>query len=130
MPLPKVNLYPDFNVLRLSHVTLNVRDINKSKEFYTDILGLQITDESKKEIYFRCMEERGHHSLIIKQSNNSSCESITFKVFSEKDLDKAEEYFKKINKKVFVVERPYQGRTLLTYDNLGIPIEFYFKIDF
>ncbi len=53
MPLPKINLYPDFNILRLSHVTLNVRDINKSKEFYTDILGLQITDENKKEIYFR-----------------------------------------------------------------------------
>ena len=91
MSLPKVNLYPDFNVLRLSHVTLNVKNLTNSKEFYTDILGLQITDQTENQIYFRCMEERGHHSLIIKQSDNSSCESISFKVFSENDLDKAEE---------------------------------------
>ncbi len=129
MSLPKVNLYPDFNVLRLSHVTLNVKNLIKSKEFYTDILGLQITDESKKQIFFRCMEERGHHSLIIKESDKPSCESISFKVFSEKDLYKAEQYFKKINKNVFWVDRPYQGRTLLTNDNLGIPIEFYFQMD-
>ena len=48
MSLPEVNLYPDFNTLRLSHLTLNVKDIKKSKDFYTHILGLQVTDESRK----------------------------------------------------------------------------------
>ena len=51
LSLPKVNLYPDFNTSRLSHVTLNVKDIKKSKYFYTEIVGLQITDESQKNIY-------------------------------------------------------------------------------
>ncbi len=129
LSLPKVNLYPDFNTSRLSHVTLNVKDIKKSKYFYTEILGLQITDESQKNIYFRCMEERGHHSLILNQSDEMSCNSITFKVFSEKDLESAEYFFKKKGKNVYWVERPFQGKTLQTYDNQGIPIEFYFNMD-
>ena len=99
MKLPEINLYPAFNTLRLSHVILNVKNINISKEFYSNILGLQITHESSDSIYFRCMEERGHHSLIIKESTNPSCEVIGFKVFSEKDLELAEKYFRNINHK-------------------------------
>ena len=69
MSLPKVNLYPEFNIQRLSHIILNVSDIEKSKEFYSNVLGFQITDQTKKEVYLRCMEERGHHSLILKSSS-------------------------------------------------------------
>ena len=129
MSLPSVNLYPDFNIIRLSHVVLNVKNIQKSNEFYNNVLGLQITDQSSNEIYYRCMEERGHHSLVLKESNNLTCEVIGFKVFSEKDLNKAELYFKNLNKEVKWIERPYQGKTLLTHDNLGIPIEFYYHMD-
>ena len=129
MSLPSVNLYPDFNIIRLSHVVLNVKNIQKSNEFYNNVLGLQITDQSSNEIYYRCMEERGHHSLVLKESNNLTCEVIGFKVFSENDLNKAELYFKNLNKEVKWIERPYQGKTLLTHDNLGIPIEFYYHMD-
>ncbi len=129
MSLPEVNLYPDFNTLRLSHLTLNVKDIKKSKDFYTHILGLQVTDESRKNVYFRCMEERGHHSLILIEGDEASCNSISFKVFSENDLVKAEKFFVKNGKNVNCVERPYQGLTLQTFDNQGIPLEFYFHMD-
>ena len=129
MSLPKVNLYPEFNIQRLSHIILNVSDIEKSKEFYSNVLGFQITDQTKKEVYLRCMEERGHHSLILKSSSIPSCETIGFKVYSEKDLDIAELYFKKKGKKILWIDRPYQRRTLLTFDNLGVPIEFYYQME-
>ncbi len=45
MPVPAPNLYPDFNTLRLSHVCLNVKGLYPPKTFYTDILGLQVTNE-------------------------------------------------------------------------------------
>ncbi|QQP52676.1 Hypothetical protein FKW44_004902 [Caligus rogercresseyi] len=54
MPVPAPNLYPDFNVIRLSHACLNVSDLVESKKFYTEILGLQVTDESDTQsIYVR-----------------------------------------------------------------------------
>ncbi|MEJ6709003.1 MAG: 3,4-dihydroxyphenylacetate 2,3-dioxygenase, partial [Amylibacter sp.] len=41
MVLPAPNLYPDFNIVRLSHIELVVRDLAVSKAFYVATLGLQ-----------------------------------------------------------------------------------------
>jgi len=54
---------------------------------------------------------------------------LSFKVFAEEELDKACDWFSAKGHTVEWVERPYQGRTLLTHDNVGIPIEFYFAMD-
>ena len=69
MPVPAPNLYPAFNTIRLSHACLNVADLEASKRFYTDILGLQVTDETPTHLYLRAMEERGHHCLILQKSD-------------------------------------------------------------
>ncbi len=61
MSLPSPNLYPDFNIVRLSHVELVVRDLSASKAFYANTLGLQVTYEDSTHIYLRAMEEPGHH---------------------------------------------------------------------
>ena len=58
MPVPVPNLYPEFNIVRLSHACLNVSDLAASKRFYTDILGFDVTDETDSHIYLRAMEER------------------------------------------------------------------------
>ncbi len=130
MPVPSFNLYPDFNTIRLSHVYLNVENLSTSKKFYTEILGLQITDETPNHVYLRAMEERGHHCVILQKSNDAgTVEAMGFKVFSEQDLDKAEKYFSHKGYPTEWVDRPHQGRTLLTRDNIGIPLEFYHKMD-
>lgn len=130
MALPAPNLYPDFNTVRLSHVCLNVSDLQAAKRFYTFILGLQVTDESETHVYLRAMEERGHHCLILQKSDQpGSVEVLGFKVFDDADLDKAEAYFTAKGRATSWVERPYQGRTLLTSDNAGIPLEFFQKMD-
>lgn len=133
MSIPKPNLYPDFNTIRLSHVVLNISDLAASKKFYADILGLQITDEDSTTVYLRAMEERGHHSLILKQlpstEKEASVQVLSFKTFAEADLDNAYAYFHAKGCAVCWVERPYQGRTLLTHDCHGIPIEFFHQMD-
>ena len=43
MALPPVVLDPPFNVLRISHIELNVTDLAASKKFYGDTLGLALT---------------------------------------------------------------------------------------
>ena len=45
MPLPKNNLYPDFNISRLSHIELGVKDLEASFAFYVETLGLQVTEK-------------------------------------------------------------------------------------
>ena len=130
MPVPAPNLYPDFNTIRLSHLCLNVADLQKSKIFYTEILGMQVTDETPTHLYLRAMEERGHHSVILQQSDKpGTVDVLGFKTFDGPDVDRAYAYFKAKGRPVEWVSRPYQGKTLLTSDNMGIPLEFYHKMD-
>ena len=130
MPVPVSNLYPDFNIVRLSHICLNVSDLAASRKFYCDILGLQPTQETDTHIYLRAMEERGHHCVILQKSDNpGSVEVMGFKVFSENDLERAEKWFQDKGRPTQWIERAFQGRTLLTSDNLGMPLEFYHKMD-
>ena len=56
MPIPNPNLYPDFNIVRLSHLEIGVSNLSESKYFYTEILGLQITHETTEEVFLRAME--------------------------------------------------------------------------
>ena len=129
MPVPQYNLYPDFNVVRLSHVELVVKDLAKSKAFYADTLGLQVTHEDASHIYFRAMEERGHHCVILTKGEKPCARVMGFKVYSEGDLDKAKVWFETKGRKTEWVKRPFQGRTLRTSDVHGIPLEFYFSMD-
>ena len=129
MPLPAPNLYPTFNTVRLSHTCFGVSDLTASRKFYVDTLGLQVTDEDKSRIYLRAMEERGHHCIILEKSEDFTIKVLGFKTYDDADLDRAHTYFVDLGRPVSWVERPYQGRTLLTQDLHGIPIEFYHKMD-
>lgn len=129
MPIPAPNLYPPFNILRLSHVDLAVTDLAASKAFYAGTLGLQITDEDDSTVYLRAMEERGHHSMVLHKSDTPHARSLSFKVFDEEQLDKAHAWFSERGHEARWIERPYQGRTLATTDCFGMPIEFYFRMD-
>lgn len=125
MPVPDPVLYPPFNIVRLSHVDYQVKDLSKSRAFYVDTLGLQVTDEDDSVIYLRAMEERNHHCIALHKGTNSSVSVLGFKVFAEEDLDKAEAFFNAQNLPTQWVEKPHTGRTLLTRDPWGIPLEFY-----
>jgi catechol 2,3-dioxygenase len=129
MPIPAANLNPPFNIVRLSHVELRVTDLTWSRAFYVDMLGLQVTHEDATHIYLRAMEERGHHCVILKKADAGSVGVLGFKVWSEEDLDKAEAWFKSRDLPTAWIERPFMGRVLSTRDPMGIPLEFYSKMD-
>lgn len=128
MPVPAVNLYPSFNIIRLSHTELGVSDLAAARHFYVDTFGLQVTDEIEGRIYLRALEERGHHSLVLK-SGETRVAALSFKVFDEGELDKGADWFASQGLPVEWVERPYQGRTFRATDPFGVPLEFYAKME-
>ncbi len=129
MPVPAPVLYPPFNIVRLSHVEYRVTDLARSRAFYVDTLGLQVTGEAPGVLYLRAMEERGHHCIILREAVEANVAVLGFKLFDEAELDKAAAFFADKGLPVEWVERPYQGRTLLTRDPWGVPLEFYVKMD-
>jgi catechol 2,3-dioxygenase len=124
MAIPKTNFSPAFNITRASHIVLTVRDLDKSRKFYTEVIGLLVTHEGDGEIYLRGVEETCHHSLILRTSPGKPvCEVLGFRVFADDDLDRAERYFDANGIKSEWAERSFQGRTLRLRDRLGMPIE-------
>ena len=129
MPVPAPNLYPPFNTVRLSHVEFGVTDLARSRAFYVDTFGLQVTDEDAGTIYLRAMEERGHHCIVLKQCERAEARDLGFKVWDDDHLDRAAAFFTGRGLPVDWVERPFQGRTFRTRDPQGIPLEFYCRMD-
>lgn len=129
MPLPKVVLDPPFNVVRLNHIVLTVRDLAAAKAFWAETLGLQVTGETKDRLYLRAMEERSHHCVVLQRAAAPVAKVLGFKVFSEEDLDRAKVFFTSKGLRAEFVEEPHQGRTLRTTDPMGIPLEFYFEME-
>ncbi len=129
MPIPAQNLYPAFNIVRLSHVEYRVRDLKASRAFYVDTLGLQVTHEDSETIMLRALEERGHHCLILRQGAEPAAGHLGFKLYDDLDLERAERFFRDKGLPVQWVERPFQSRTMQTCDPHGTPLEFYARMD-
>jgi catechol 2,3-dioxygenase len=129
MPVHQPNLDPPFNVVRASHVELGVRDLGRARAFYVDCLGLLATTEDADALYLRGVEERNHHSIVLRRAHTPEIRALGFKLASDADLDRAAAWFARRNLPVLYPEVPYQGRTLRTADSFGMPLEFYVRMD-
>jgi catechol 2,3-dioxygenase len=129
MPIPAAVLNPPFNVVRLNHVVLTVKDLARARAFWCDTLGLQTTGETEQRLYLRAMEERGHHCIVLERGAEPVAKVLGFKVYSEEDLDRAAHFFKARGLPAAFVTAPHQGRTLRCRDPLGVPLEFYFEME-
>src|ERR1043165_4431282 len=94
MNLPQTNFRPPFNITRASHLVLTSRDLARSRDFYTEVIGLKVSDETATTIHLRGVEERAHHSLTLKRTKEEpACERVGFRVFEEEDLERAKSHF-------------------------------------
>src|SRR5580693_4071409 len=93
MPVPTHIFDPPFNIIRCSHVVLDVADLNASVEFYENAVGLHVEDRTSEAIYLRGSEEAQHHSLVLRKASSAACNRLGFKVGDERDLDKAASFF-------------------------------------
>jgi len=51
---------------KLGHVGIYVRDLEKSKKFYTDVVGLKVSDEFPgRAVFMRCSHD--HHDTVLFQ---------------------------------------------------------------
>ena len=129
MPVRKPNLYPPFNIVRAAYVDYLCTNLALSKAYWVDALGWLLTEETEDALYLRGIEERTHHSVVLRKSAQPGVAGLGFKVFSEEDLDKAASYFQARGLRHSFVTRHGQGRTLSVTDPLGMPLEFCFELE-
>lgn len=124
MQLPETNHSPPFNITRASHLVFTARDLGASRAFYTEVLGLVVSDEDADTIWLRGVEEACHHSLTLKRADGQPvCERVGFRVFLDDDLDRAKSHFDRTGLPSTWVEVAHQGRTLHVSDAAGTPLE-------
>jgi catechol 2,3-dioxygenase len=122
--VPLRNPDPPVRFLRASHASFTSRHLSKSREFYTEVLGLAVSDEDNDTLYLRGLEERAHHSLVIKRTQDEpACLRVGMRVHDEEDLDRARYTFEQHGLPTRWVDEPFQGRTLHTVDVVGTPLE-------
>lgn len=130
MTIPQTDFDPPFNITRASHTTLTTRDLAKSRDFYVEVIGLAVSDEDRDTVYLRGVEERCHHSLVLKQADGEPvCEHVGFRAFSEDDLERAKHHFDAEGRPAQWAQKPYQGRTLHVSDDGGVPLEICATMD-
>ncbi|WP_324766950.1 3,4-dihydroxyphenylacetate 2,3-dioxygenase [Pokkaliibacter plantistimulans] len=123
-------LHPPFNITRASHVVLNVRDLDASKHFYTELVGLAVSDEDASAVYLRGMEENCHHSLVLRKSGEATCSRIGLRVQTADDIYAMQAYFEAQGIASSLVDVPFQGPTLHVSDSVGMPLEFCASMEF
>ena len=125
MPVPTHIFDPPFNIIRSSHAVLDVTDLNASRAFYENTVGLHVEDRDDKAVYLRGSEEHQHHSLVLRKAPIAACNRLGFKVGNDGDLDKAAAFFSENGITYAFADQPFQGRTLQFTDPFGFQIELY-----
>ncbi|WP_105034897.1 3,4-dihydroxyphenylacetate 2,3-dioxygenase [Cryobacterium aureum] len=127
-PIPTPTATPP-DILRCAYMDIVVTDLARSREFYVDILGLVVTEESDTEIYLRSFEEFIHHNLVLRQGPIAAVAAMAFRVRSPEDVDLAEAYYKELGCRT---ERRTEGfvngigDSVRVEDPLGFPYEFFY----
>lgn len=122
--LPETNVNPPFALTRASHVALTVTDLGASRDFYRDVIGLVVTEETMDAVYLRGLEEDVHHSLTLTRTDGAPlAERVGFRVKTAEDLDKAERWFEANNVPHRRVDIAHQGPTIHFEDPVGTHME-------
>ena len=130
MSIPATNYFPPFNMTRASHVVLTVRDLDDSKAHYVDMLGMVLTERTDDALYLRGVDERVHHSVVLKKSvNPGTVDRIGLRVFMDQDLHNAYAWFNDKGIPCRWVDVPFQGKTLHYEDPIGMPVELCARMD-
>ncbi len=128
--IPPTIFDPPFRVTRTSHFVMTVRDLEASKDFYTEVLGLVVSARDSETLYLRGIEEACHHSLVLKRAQAEPvCQRVGMRVMTEDDLDRARHELERAGCEPRLVEVDHQGRTLRFTDAVGTPIEFTARMD-
>ncbi|MGJ9458711.1 VOC family protein [Oceanobacillus sp. CF4.6] len=117
-------------VAHLGHVEISVDNFEKSLWFYTEVLGLVLTETDGDRAYLRAWQDFDHHTLVLKASDKSEVNRIGWRVSSKESLLLFEKLFKEMNIEYDWVEGGQKkglGDLLHFKSPTGLPVELYWE---
>ncbi|MCH8179755.1 MAG: catechol 2,3-dioxygenase [Proteobacteria bacterium] len=82
-------------VMRTGHAQLRVLDMEVSRKFYRDVIGLVETGEDAQgRVYFKAWDERDHNSIVLRQADSAGVDFVGYRVLDNATLDQLERALK------------------------------------
>ncbi len=119
-------------ILRLGHIEYRVTDLGRAREFYVDLLGFVETARDGERLYLRGLEEREHHSFVLRAAPSPGVSHYAFRVAAEDDLERLFRRGTQAGLPARWMEEGTeagQGRALRIQDPAGLPVEFYHDME-
>ena len=120
------------DVVRSSYAELIVTDLERSRWFWVDILGLHVQHEESGLLCLRGSDELTHHNLVLREGPVAALDHISYRLRTPEDVDRAEKYFAALGVPVRRIAAgegtPGVGDAVRVVDPLGFPVEFYHDI--
>jgi catechol 2,3-dioxygenase len=123
---------PAPDIVRCAYMDLVVTDLEKSRAFYVDLLGLHVTYEDEDAIYLRSFEEFIHHNLVLRKGPVAAAAAFAYRVRTPEDVDKAEAYFAEMGCRTERRKDGFArgiGDAVRVEDPLGFPYEFFYEVE-
>jgi catechol 2,3-dioxygenase len=73
-------------IAHVAHAELRVTDLERSRAFFTDVLGLFVSDEDDRHVYLRAWQDWDHHTLLLTQAEESGLGHLAWRVTGPDDL--------------------------------------------
>jgi len=73
-------------ILRLGHVDVTVTDLDLAAAYYTEVLGMTVTERDDDSVYLKCWDETDHHSLRLSYAPRVGMDLMSWQVEREDDL--------------------------------------------
>jgi catechol 2,3-dioxygenase len=120
-------------IAHLGHAELHVTDLDASRRFFTESLGLYVSAESDGQVYLRAWQDWDHHTLLLTEAGSSRLGHVGWRVAGADDLLEHERQLKALNV-------PYEwiaGGTELGHGDAlrfltpgeGVPTELYWEVE-
>jgi len=125
-------------IKRTGHLVLRVKDLERSKKFFTEILGLPVVGEAPNGMLFFSPDvKENHHLLAIRQAEEGArmpdpeqvgMEHVAYELGSFAELQEAYRIFKENNVKLRHVVFHGITKSIYFYDPDGNMLEVYCNV--
>lgn len=113
-------------------MALETPDLEESTWFFSDVLGLKITERTDSEVYLRAQSDREHHTLCLIESDSAGVDHIGWRTQDPESLKKYAHQLRDEGIEVTWIEAGVeagQGEAIRFEAPNGHPFEFYYDIE-
>jgi catechol 2,3-dioxygenase len=119
-------------VAQAGHAEIIVKDLEASRVFFTETMGLFVTEEDETSVYLRAWQDWEHHTLILTKGEASAVAHLGWRVQDPGSLEEFARHFDTLGLHYQWIKQGVergQGEAIRFMTPGGLPLELYWQIE-